>query len=429
MLLLHLNQPSFVAQTLQLWCESAMEYSHIKFSSFSGSTTCYSGLGQVSTDGSGYLATESELIQVSAEANDAFCCTLPEITKDQSGDVRCVGHACLHTQQVFIFLQKDPPTDIDHYASVVMNSSIMSELHFTPTQSHDPSISDGSVVLEATDNGVPSLVSADEDVAHNSYASIIVWKDGATCLRISVPCRLLAPTFSKVDENEYILWVGSADDSELRCFHIVNREIRDVKVDTLEAVTSPIMTIDCCSDNDQHSIAVGCQDGTVCIMPFACRRVDDRITLEILRTHSDVVDGPIMSLHLTKTRALVGSMCGYVCQFVFTNDVWGEPSMVVKDCLWDARYEANDTVLAVHYWMDRVVLGTYSGLLQVHVPVGTTYNVEWSCRFPDAVHAIVHYDNKLIVTTRTSLHVVQAKSPMISSTPEQASTAESAGYQ
>jgi hypothetical protein len=119
--------------------------------------------------------------------------------------------------------------------------------------------------------------SADEDVIHNSYASIIVWKDGTTCIRISVPCRLVSPTLSKIDENDYILWVGSADDAELRCFHMVNQEIRSVKVDTLEAVTSPIMTIDCC-DDDQHSVALGCQDGTVCIMSFACRRVDDRIS-------------------------------------------------------------------------------------------------------------------------------------------------------
>jgi hypothetical protein len=80
-------------------------------------------------------------------------------------------------------------------------------------------------------------------------------------------------------------------------------------------------------------------------------------------------------------------MCGYVCELVFTNDVWGAPIMVGKDCLWDARYEAHDAVLAVHYCcMDRVVLGTYSGLVQVHVPVGTMYDVEWSYRFPDAVH-------------------------------------------
>jgi hypothetical protein len=228
-----------------------MDYSHVKFSNFSGPTTCYSGLHQVSAERLGYLATESDLIQFSAEASDTFGCTLPKITKDQSDDVTCVGHACLHTQQVFVFLQKDPPRDADHYASVVMNSSVMSELHFTPIRSYYPSSSDANSVSEATDNMVLSSAStsADEDVIHNSYASIIVWKDGTTCIRISVPCRLVSPTLSKIDENDYILWVGSADDAELRCFHMVNQEIRSVKVDTLEAVTSPIMTIDCCDDD------------------------------------------------------------------------------------------------------------------------------------------------------------------------------------
>ena len=102
-------------------------------------------------------------------------------------------------------------------------------------------------------------------------------------------------------------------------------------------------------------------------------------------------------------------MCGYVCQLCF-NGEWEEPSMVVEDFLWDARYEADDAVLAVHYWKDRVVLGTYSGLMQVHVPIGKKYAAEWSCRLPYPIHAITHHANKLVVTTRQSLHVFEAKS-------------------
>ena len=392
-----------------------MEYSQIKYSRFISPTTCYSGLRSLSENGSGSLATETDLIQYSSTSNAISGNSLSDITRPLPVDLPCVGHSLLHTQQVFVFIQKKEKDLVAQHGSSV-TTTLPTNSSGAFNRSQNLSISEDISGSETTSAAVPSTAAAAAATAttveHDgpTAASVIVWKDGATCCRVTLPCRLLAPTFSKVGDEKYILWAGSADDSELRCFHIFQKEIRSIAVEKLEAVTSPIMSIDCFDDQDHHSLAIGCQDGTLCIMSFSCQMTGDQICLETLTTHSVIVDGPIMSLHLTKTRVLLGSMCGYVCQLLFTGDVWEEPRMVVETFLWDSRYEADDAVLAVAHWMGRVVLGTYSGLVQVHVPVGIAmYAVEWSCRVPDAVHAIAHYQNKLVVTTRTSMLIFEAK--------------------
>ena len=361
----------------------------------------------MSENGSGSLATETDLIQCSSTSNVVSGNSLSDAIKPLSVDLPCVGHSFLQTQQVFVFLETKKPMAQQNSSE----ASSTGTLNRGPTISIAEDISGSETAIAAVQSTAPAPTTT---VAHErpNAASVVVWKDAAatSCCTISIPCRLLAPTLSKVRDQKYILWAGSADDSELRCYHIVNQEIRSIAVEKSEAVTSPIMSIDCCDDEDYHSLAIGCQDGTVCIMSFSFTTTGDQISLETRTTHSVIVDGPIMSLHLTKTRVLLGSMCGYACQLSCTNDVWDEPRMVVDQFLWDSRYEADDAVLAVEYWMDRVVLGTYSGLVQVHVPVGKSrYAVEWSCRVPDAVHAIAHYQNKLVVTTRTSILMFEAK--------------------
>ena len=387
-----------------------MEYSQVKYSRFISSTTCYSGLRALSENGFGSFATESDSIQCSSASNDITGQSLSDVIRPMTVELPCVGHACLQTQEAFVFLEKK-----NHAAhqgpSVKTTVTTNSDLRSSFNRSQNLVISDEMPGSETMSAPAPSAPTPSGSVEQQSPdASVMVWKDVDTCSKVSLPCRLLAPTFSKVGDRHYILWAGSADDSELRCFQIINQEVQSVKVKKLDGVTSPIMSIDSHDDEKQHSLALGCQDGTVCIMSFSCKWTGDQICLETLTTHSVIVDGPIMSLHLTNSRLLLGSMCGYVCQLLFTGDVWEEPSMVVEEFLWDSRYEADDPVLAVEYWMDRIVLGTYSGLVQIHVPVDKKmYAVEWSCRAPDAVHAIAHFQNKLVVTTRTSILMFEAK--------------------
>ncbi|KAI2505900.1 hypothetical protein MHU86_8499 [Fragilaria crotonensis] len=388
-----------------------MEYSQVKYSRFISPTTCYSGLRALSENGLGSFATESDSIHCLSTSNDLTGQSLSDVIRPISVDLPCVGHACLQTQEAFVFLEKKRLVAQNGSSSVTTTLPTNSEFRSSFNRSQSLVITDEVLGSETMSAPVQSAATTSDTVGQQGPdASVIVWKNVDTSYKIRLPCRLLAPTFSKVGDDHNILWAGSADDSELRCFQIYNQEIQSVKVPKLEAVMSPIMSIDCYDDEKQHSLALGCQDGTVCIMSFSCQWKEDQISLETLTTHNVIVDGPIMSLHLTKTRLLLGSMCGYVCQLLYTGDVWEEPSMVVEQFLWDSRYEADDAVLAVEYWMDRIVLGTYSGLVQIHVPVGKTmYAVEWSCRAPDAVHAIAHFQNKLVVTTRTSMLMFEAK--------------------
>eukprot|EP00546_Thalassionema_frauenfeldii_P020738 CAMPEP_0178896180 /NCGR_PEP_ID=MMETSP0786-20121207/1014_1 /TAXON_ID=186022 /ORGANISM="Thalassionema frauenfeldii, Strain CCMP 1798" /LENGTH=289 /DNA_ID=CAMNT_0020566523 /DNA_START=360 /DNA_END=1226 /DNA_ORIENTATION=+ len=260
--------------------------------------------------------------------------------------------------------------------------------------------------------------SLEESHVPQDVATLLLWKYGtanelsSSCLYVSkkIPsCRLLAPSLSKVicvhdseESNIYLVWTGCADDSELRCFQLVTNpnsrpEIQAVSLENCSLETnfnSPIMalaTLSCKEEKRDQAgrnktkilLSVGCQDGTVRIFDLSCRISngngrDGIINFDHSCCHTTIVDGPIMSIahHVTnqgEQAFLIGSMCGYVCQLKQNNESgeWEAPTMVVKDFLWDARYNADDPVLAVCGWegKNRVILGTYSGMVQVYVEI------------------------------------------------------------
>jgi hypothetical protein len=445
-----------------------MDFQQVKYTRFIGPTSCYSGLRRLSEDGDGFMTTESDSFRFSAQQqHESFGYPLP---KQASNEIPCVGHDWCDDQRVFVLLHKNSMDDDfsfwNHMNASMLTMDVPPSVTSSSQQRRRPSVSDASVVSEAittTSATIPMAVE-EEETRHTSH---LIWNNGGTsCGSASLPCRLLSPTFSKMSDGSYLVWTGCADDSELRCFQLINKTyVRSVSLKALDTFTSPIMSVEATCENDgetndengRTTLALGCQDGTVRLLTFSCRIVEDQeVELSDIHSHTVIVDGPILSLHLAGDRVLVGSMCGYVCQLQLQrrgesisstssmssgennhmeHPQWEEPQMVVKDFLLDARYGAEDPVLAVHYWKNRVILGTYSGLVQVYVTTTSTaptsvdcgndtvvinndkknehkatYAVEWSVRLPYPVHAIAHFgDQQLVVTTKRSLHVFESK--------------------
>jgi hypothetical protein len=399
-----------------------MEYNIIKYFRLVNPTTCYSGLSSISKDGTGYMATENDWIQLSLEDTERVISgrALPPIINHPSSII-CVGHAWREDQQVFVMLCKSP--SLDGSNRCMSSDGIFSGANTTSNSSSSNHVGEGIKndhgggvdVNNNSASNVTNLDSSNDATEESKRQSILVWQNLQGVQEKSLSHRLLAPTFSQVADDQFLLWAGSADDSDLRCFRYDSSGIQRIRIQNYEksqrVTTSPILCIAACDASDSHTVsrlALGCQDGTVQIVTFTWN--DNILSVDDL--YKVNVDGPILSLCLTSSRLLVGSMCGYVCQLVLTLNVWGEPSMVVSD-LWDERYQADDAVLAVQEWMeDRIVVGTYSGRVECHVRSPTQQNSylrEWSCRFPDAIHALSQREMKLLITTRTSLFCVEAR--------------------
>jgi hypothetical protein len=257
------------------------------------------------------------------------------------------------------------------------------------------------------------------------FKAELVWNvHNQTELRILLDTRPLTPHLS----SDGLLWIGSADDCFLKCYRRTDHEmIQQFDFQMSHAAvsfTSPIMTLTSTPlADDRQCLAVGCQDGTVRILEYS-----HQDGVQNGKEHTIVVDGPIMSLDLcyytttnnntgnveettTLLHLLVGSMCGYVCRMTrgvsTTETTWHGPDLIVEG-LWNG--DSEDAVLAVcgmtnQQHDNRIAIGTLSGWL--YIVTHDAGVLLWKCLLPYAIHAILQDGEKLIVTTKRTVHVLE----------------------
>jgi hypothetical protein len=229
------------------------------------------------------------------------------------------------------------------------------------------------------------------------------------------------------DESNVVAWVGSADDSKLRCYiayHGNRHELHPVQLkEKVFSFDSPVMVMDSLTQRKSYMIAVGCQDGTVRIISFQYQRTGEALSFVKLTAHTVLVDGPIIALHLSQqgnaTHLVVGSMCGFVCHLKKAAERRWEGPWMVAEGLWNSSLNSEDAVLAVHMLSkDMVALGTHSGQCFVwqQREAEDSYRLAWKCKLPYSIHGLSHVDAvsgqpSLFVTTRYTFHVFQRDIP------------------
>jgi len=316
------------------------------------------------------------------------------------------------------------------------------------------------------------------------------------CHQVSLKFRPLAVTLGEINflpdhgqdsEQEQsqmispVVWCGSADTSNLYCFTLCEKdgdetEKLEMQNDPLAKTslrplalpmvggadadtdntpfqfTSPVMAIDYITfltkTNNQTTscLGVACQDGMVQLNLFTSVRQSHGLGTQWndLTTHSIVIDGPLVTIHLSYNEttgqlvALIGSLFGYVIKLSCspTKDSgfsWGKPQMVV-DSLWNSHLMCEDMVLALYALVENeiVIVGTYSGRCYIYQACKTTeethkkrrpYRCVWKCRLPYSIHGICAWWSKfedgpssledsvkspnLVITTRRSVHLFQ----------------------
>jgi hypothetical protein len=221
------------------------------------------------------------------------------------------------------------------------------------------------------------------------------------------------------EEGQVLAWVGSADDSKLRCFVVDhNQTLRPVELDgSAFSFDSHIMVMDSLTRENCSLLAVGCQDGTVRVITFDYQRTGDSLSFSHLESHSVIVDGPIMALSIShrngKMKLAMGSMCGFVCQLQQVEENWAGPSMVAEGLC-----DSEDAVLAVHMFDNMVAFGTHSGRVYVwEQRQDDSYRQLWTCQLPYAIHGLAHVPKTsptLLVSTRHTFHVFSRNCPKYS---------------
>lgn len=280
-------------------------------------------------------------------------------------------------------------------------------------------------------------------------------------------CHLPAGDYSSDDDDDdnsssVGVWVGSADDSQLRLYQVQGEALVQVPFqfegkDTMKFQT-PIMAVSwlglsSSSTNKEEEtkkegeastpiscfLGVACQDGTVRFLDFTWNRHRTRTNSVALALElTVVVDGPIVAMHLARKddntiEAIIGSLCGYVARFLKTTNAnnntsnnWQGPFMVAEGFTFQKQ---EDSVLSVHCWDDKVAVGTVSGrcLLYGHQHQQQQQGGDdddyglpfWDCKLPAPIHGIcpIRLSNAprdpgthsllLLITTRRSVHIFQ----------------------
>lgn len=284
------------------------------------------------------------------------------------------------------------------------------------------------------------------------------------------------------------VWLGSADDAILR-FYVpsLTEPSALVSVPLPEehfSVDSPVMAIDFCTvnwsddhknrnfarsscinhkcvfDDDKrysenrsddslntmntnanmtHTLALGCQDGTIQIITFQLQwddneseRGNSETFFGKISSKKIMVDGPLISLKLdyniyTSLRLIVGSLCGYVCQLTHYHDHnghnrgWDGPFMIVHDLPVSNKSLINieESILVVDAWNNYILIGTQFGrCLLYSTGDSENYFLVWQVTLPYSIHGItIHSDDDddncsmiLAITTRRSFHLFENSS-------------------
>jgi hypothetical protein len=380
-----------------------MTFRETHVTQLSSPTTCYSGLKNGSQ-----LASATHIVEMNEfrQRVRARPISLP------SDSYSCVGFACIKDDYVYCLLErKEPviPTVDEGDAQTIMSAA------------NEASMA-GSASRRQSIVSTPSAAASQEPVANpiteESSATVIekfkaelVWQQhNQTELKLPLDTRPLTPHLS----SDGLLWIGSADDCLLKCYRRTDHEIIQVdfqKATAAVSFTSPIMTLASTPLADgRQCLAVGCQDGTVRVLEYS-----RQAGVQNGKARTIVVDGPIMSLDLCysgndELHLLVGSMCGYVCRMTRVSKTWHGPDLVVEG-LWNG--ESEDAVLAVcGMTKHRIAIGTHSGWL--YIVTHAAGMLLWKCLLPYAIHAIMQDGEKLIVTTKRTLHVLEENAPTTS---------------
>jgi hypothetical protein len=250
---------------------------------------------------------------------------------------------------------------------------------------------------------------------------------------------------------EVAVWVASADDCHLRL--MVPSQTCDISPDSSNERTivpvelqdpafsflTPVMAISHTSvATNVHiptfCLAVACQDGTIRLVTYQLQRHENEsLTLANVQHKQVIVDGPIVCIHARAAsdkdgpliHIAIGSLCGYAAELhvrLDTMELHG-PNMIA-DSLWNARWNAEDSVLAVYATETTVVLGTQAGRCLLYqqqtdasapkdadnVDDNKSYQLRWTSQLPYPIHGVTCLsDGQLVVTTRRSVHLFHKK--------------------
>lgn len=384
-----------------------MAFQEVHVSQFTSPTTCYTGC----RSGAGFFATETHSFfyehthtTVTTESLSAGASLRKQ---------HCVGYDQSGTWELFCFLdpslykdEQQMEAPFHHYHHHHERSASMSLSSLPELESSNTALVNAPPIAWIT------LQWKETTLAPTTYTTAA-----------SLTYRPLTPLLTTHNDGSQVLaWVGSADDSKLRCYMLVdnNQSLLPVELsNSAFSFDSPVMVMDSLKTHDDNGVclvAMGCQDGTVRVISFEYHRSGDSVSFARLASHTVIVDGPIMALHLSQQRngstnnLVVGSMCGFVCRLQQQADEtsWAGPWMVAEG-LWNK--DSEDAVLAVHMLSDKMVaFGTHSGCVHVWEPrQDDSYRLLWHCQLPYSIHGVAHVPNSssptLLVTTRHTFHV------------------------
>ena len=399
-----------------------MAFQEVHVSQFISPTNCYTGCRHKD----GFFATEMHSFHCSCKDGDTQVTAGPLPPPQE----QCVGHDQSGAWELFSFLD----------ASSVSEEGAQEKSAFE-TSSHHQRISQSSIAsMETSSSSLPEAIDSPTQDAERATIAWLVLRsreEVARTLTASLTFRPLTPLLitsldnHSEDERNVVACVGSADDSKLRCYiayHDGNRqELHPVDLkESAFSFDSPVMVMDSLTTPSKgHTIAVGCQDGTVRIISFQYQRTGEALSFAKLSVHTILVDGPIIALHLSQqqgntTHLVVGSMCGFVCRLQKTDESRWEGPWMVTEGLWNASLDLEDAVLAVHMLSkDMIALGTHSGKCFVwqQREAQDSYRLVWKCQLPYSIHGLSHVNDlscgqpSLRVTTRFTFHVFQRDVP------------------
>lgn len=373
-----------------------MTFQESHVTQLSSPTTCFSGL----TSGlQSKLASTTHFVEID-ESRQHVLATPISFPSDR---FVCVGFTCSKEDQVHCILEQEDATLIAEESDGLTIDSVANESTATINR-RQPTTSATLANTESTSN----VMSDDSNTITRTFKAALVWQRlDQNELKLPLQTRPLSPHLT----SDGLLWIGSADDCLLKCYRRTEREILKLNFEKISAFsfTSPIMRLTSITlPGGLQCLAVGCQDGTIRLLEYSS--VAD---IENATSHTVIVDGPIISLHLCfmenkELQVLCGSMCGFVCRMTTATAMsWQGPDLILQG-LWHG--ESDDAVLAVcSMTRHRIAIGTFAGWL--YVVTHGAGKLVWKCVLPYAIHAIAQDNNKLIVTTKRTMHVFDDMTP------------------
>lgn len=305
-----------------------------------------------------------------------------------------------------------------------LSGDSISTSHVLPSETSFPDFSSLGIPDHSATEG-PDIV---EEIGRTK-ATLILRRNESDVYRRNVTFRPVSPTVAEFVSSQGRtvtgLFVGSSDHNKLYWYladssfgapvllqHNLENEVFQVP--------SCVLGIGFLASNDadsEHTLALTCQDGTIRLISF---RYDDRLTedgnFRVTTSETFLVDGPLISVHLTRTdegmKAAVGSLCGFAARLDHTGSTWQGPFIIAKG--FSNSVGEEDCVLTVHIRKGFVYIGLLSGRLLIFEEerTGKGYVWKWECQLPHSIHGIAVIEERsetlpyVLVTTRWSIHLL-----------------------